>query len=287
MFESIEKKENELLKNHTTFKIGGPAKYFLLPKNVKELSFAIEQCKLNKLNYFIIGNGSNLLVSDNGFDGAVISLKHFDKIKTRKHKNHIYVTAYSGVNLFTLNKFLAKNGITGLEWSYGIPGSIGGAIKMNAGAYGHETSEFVNKIVVLKNGRIKEIKNPKFSYRNGPINDEIVLYAVFSLSFGEKNNIYNQMKDNLNKRKNTQPYSFPSAGSVFKRNNELYPAKIIDNLGLKGLKIGDAMISTKHAGFIINLGNATFREVVKLINLLKKIFKYYNYNFKEEIIYLN
>ena len=286
MFKNIQHFENEPVKNYTTFRIGGPAKYFVLPKNLDELKEVLNICKTHNMRYFVIGNGSNILASDKGFDGVIISLKHFNSIKKRKYRGNVYVTCGCGVNLFNLNKYLCENSIEGLEWSYGIPASVGGAIKMNAGAYNHSIGEFVKKIIVLKEGKIKSIKNPKFEYRKSPINDEIVLYAQFSLLIGNKENIKNQMETNLSKRKKSQPYDMASAGSVFKRNGNLFPAKVIDDLGLKGLRLGDAMISKKHTGFIINLGNASFSDISKLIALLKKIFNAFNYSFEEEIIYL-
>lgn len=286
IFGSLEVKENEPLKEHTTFKIGGDAKYYAEPKNIKELKKLLEICKSTNMRYFIIGNGSNLLVSDSGFDGLIISLKNFNDMKIQKNKEFESVCVGAGINLFLLNKNLANNGISGLEWSYGIPGTLGGAIKMNAGAFNHCIFEFLEELTVIKNGKLKKINNLKAEYRNSFLTDEIVISAKLKLKSGNMHDILNKMNEYLSIRHDKQPYNLPSAGSVFKRNADIIPAKIIDDLGLKGLRIGGAMISTKHAGFIVNVDNAKSEDVNKLINLIKKIAAYNGFLFEEEIIYL-
>lgn len=286
IFGSLEVKENESLKEHTTFKIGGDAKYFAEPKNIKELKKLLEICKSTNMRYFIIGNGSNLLVSDSGFDGLIFSLKNFNDMKIQKNKGIESVCVGAGINLFLLNKNLANNGISGLEWSYGIPGTLGGAIKMNAGAFNHCIFEFLEELTVIKNGKLKKINNLKAEYRNSFLTDEIVISAKLKLKSGNMHDILNKMNEYLSIRREKQPYNLPSAGSVFKRNADIIPAKIIDDLGLKGLRMGGAMISTKHAGFIVNVDNAKSEDVNKLINLIKKIAAYNGFLFEEEIIYL-
>lgn len=286
IFGSLEVKENESLKEHTTFKIGGDAKYYAEPKNIKELKKLLEICKSTNMRYFIIGNGSNLLVSDNGFDGLIISLKNFNDMKIQKNKGFESICVDAGINLFLLNKNLANNGISGLEWSYGIPGTLGGAIKMNAGAFNHCIFEFLEELTVIKNGKLKKINNLKAEYRNSFLTDEIVISAKLKLKSGNMHDILNKMNEYLSIRREKQPYNLPSAGSVFKRNADIIPAKIIDDLGLKGLRMGGAMISTKHAGFIVNVDNAKSEDVNKLINLIKKIAAYNGFLFEEEIIYL-
>lgn len=287
MFENIEVLENEPLNLHTTFKIGGTAKYFCTPKNIYQLKKILKICKTKHIRYFIIGNGSNLLINDNGFDGIIISLKEFNNIKIVEKEEYKSVYIESGVNLFTLNLFLQKREISGLEWSYGIPGTVGGAIKMNAGAFNHCIFDFLEEITVLKDGKIIKLNNLKSEYRKSFLTDEIIISCKIKLKNGNMHDILNQMNEYLNIRKEKQPYNFPSAGSIFKRNGDIIPAKIIDDLGLKGLRYGDAMISTKHAGFIINVGNATCNDVKKLINLIKKILAYNGILIEEEIIYLN
>jgi len=286
IFGSLEVKENESLKEHTTFKIGGDAKYYAEPKNIKELKKLLEICKSTNMRYFIIGNGSNLLASDNGFDGLIIALKNFNDMKIQKNKGFESVCVGAGINLFLLNKNLANNGISGLEWSYGIPGTLGGAIKMNAGAFNHCIFEFLEELTVIKNGKLKKINNLKAEYRNSFLIDEIVISAKLKLKSGNMHDILNKMNEYLSIRREKQPYNLPSAGSVFKRNADIIPAKIIDDLGLKGLRMGGAMVSTKHAGFIVNVDNAKSEDVNKLINLIKKIAAYNGFLFEEEIIYL-
>lgn len=285
-FGNIEVRIGESLKEHSTFKIGGRAKYFALPKSIKELKYILEICKTQNMRYFIIGNGSNLLIKDEDFDGVVISLKNFNSVKIVKKRGYESIYVESGISLFQLNKFLQNNSISGLEWSYGIPGTLGGAIKMNAGAFNRSIFEFLEEITVLKNNKILKIKDFKSEYRNSFLSDEIILSAKLKLKSGNMRDILNKMNEYLNIRKEKQPYNFPSAGSVFKRNGEIIPAKIIDELGLKGLRMGDAMISTKHAGFIVNLGDAKAEDVIKLINIIKQIAAYAGFLFEEEIIYL-
>lgn len=287
IFKGLKVKKDEPLKNHTTFKIGGNAKYYAEPKNIRQLKKLLEICKNANMRYFIIGNGSNLLASDNGFDGLIISLKNFNGMKIQKNKGFESVCVGAGVNLFLLNKNLANNGISGLEWSYGIPGTLGGTIKMNAGAFGHCIFEFVHEITVIEDGEIKKLKEFQAEYRNSFLTNKIIISAVLKLKNGNMHSILEKMNEYLITRKEKQPYNLPSAGSVFKRNGEIIPAKIIDELGLKGLRMGGAMISTKHAGFIVNVDNASFNDVFKLINIIKKIVAYSGILLEEEIIYLN
>ena len=284
MFNNLEIKYNEELKNHSTFKIGGYARFFILPKNFNETKQAILDCKKNKIKYLILGNGSNVLFDDTPFNGAVISMANLDTIKQRKYKENIYVTVGAGTNLFALNNFLQKKGIAGLEWSFGIPGTVGGATKVNAGAYGNNIGDFVKEVTILKKGNIIKTKKIKFDYRKSSLIDEVILSVKLKLIRGDPENIKIKMQSFLEKRKESQPYSLPSIGSIFKRKGNLIPSKIIDQLGLKGLRIGDAMISTKHAGFIVNVGSATSSEVKKLLKILEFILESKGYNFKKEII---
>lgn len=277
--------ENEDMKKHTTFKIGGNAKFFIIPKNVQQILESIKFAKSKNLPYFILGNGSNLLVDDKGYNGVIISLKELNKISLEKQGQNAFVCVEAGVNLFRLNQFLANNSISGIEWSYGIPASFGGSVKMNAGAFEKCVGDFLCEITVLKNGKIKKIKKINFSYRNSFLTDEIILSGKLKLKEGEKDEIKAKMSSFLTKRRQTQPYDLPSAGSIFKRNNFL-PAKIIDDFGLKGLILGEAQISKKHAGFIVNLGNATSKDVLKLIHIIKILAKEEGYEFNEEIIHL-
>lgn len=268
MFNGLEVIEKADLKKYCTFKIGGRGT-IVFPKNVVELKKLIRECqKLNK-NYFILGNGSNLLFSDFEINTILVSLKYFNEIRQVK-KDEVFVGA--GVNLFPLNIYLKNHNLSGLEWSYGIPGSIGGAIFMNAGAFGHSISENILNVKVIKCGKVENIskKNLEFSYRKSNING-IILGATMKFKEGNLDKIAILQQDYLERRKMSQPYDKFSAGSVFKRNIEknIIPAKIIDTFGLKGTRIGGAEISKKHAGFIVNNGDAKAIDVLALIEYIK------------------
>ena len=286
MFKNIEFYENEDMKKHTTFKIGGRSKFFVIPKNVKELKTCLSVCKKNNLKFFILGNGSNVLVDDNGYNGAIICLKKLNNISIKQYKSFSYVIAEAGASLFMLNKFLASNSLSGLEWSYGIPGSIGGATKMNAGAFGYSIGDFVCELTYLKDNKIMKTSKINFEYRKG-FEKGIVLSIKLKLKNSNMHETQEKMNDFFATKKSLQPYEFPSAGSTFKRHKDFVPSKLIDEFGLKGLRFGDAMISPKHAGFIVNLGNAKCSDVLKLMELVKLIFSLKQMQLEEEIIYLN
>ncbi len=279
MFEYVEKIKNADLKNYSTFKIGGKGT-ILFPKCVCELKKVIADCKKNGLDYFILGNGSNVLFPDYDLKIILISLKNFKKIK----KNGNFLQVDAGVNLFFLNKYCLDNCLSGLEWSYGIPASFGGLVYMNGGAYGSSIGEFIERVKVLKNGKVMWIdKNSlNFSYRTSNI-DGIIICAEIHLKSEDKMKIEEKQRYFFECRKNTQPLEYPSAGSVFKRKGEIFPAKIIDNLNLKGTTIGGAEISQQHAGFIINKHNAKAIDVLALISYIKRKT---NLNLEEEIVVL-
>ncbi len=271
MFERFECKKNVELKNFSTVKIGGRADYFVFPKNVLQLKDILAEIRQNKQKYFILGNGSNVLFSDDGYRGVVISLKYFDRIS--RFGNSVRVGA--GTNLFALNVRLKEMGLSGIEWSYGIPATLGGLIFMNGGSFGHEICEFVEEVVALKNGRILRLKKEQieWGYRKTNLQNLIVLSAKLNLNPEKSVKIAEKMDFFLKKKRNTQPLDFPSLGSVFKVINGeeiIYPAKIIDNLGLKGVKIGGAEVSQKHAGFIVNSSNATCQDFLNLMNFLQE-----------------
>ena len=239
----------------------------------------------------ILGNGSNTLVA-NFYDGYLVKLgKNFRYIKKLKSKNdRILLEVGAGTNLFTLNNFLKLKGIGGLEWSFGIPGSVGGATIMNAGAFGQEFGNFICRVKIIENGKFVWKSNIKFSYRNSSLkeNKEIVVAVVLGLYKSSQIDILTKQQDFLSRRRTSQPYELNSAGSVFKRvvkNGEIiYPAKLIDNLGLKGATIRQAEISTKHAGFIVNRGNATGKDYLVLVELIEnKVKKEYNLTLEREV----
>ena len=267
MFKNIEKKINADLKNYCTFKIGGRGTV-LFPKNQFEVKRIVNDCKKNHLDFFILGNGSNVLFPDDYFKKIIIDLRKLNNIKIAKQRT---VIAEAGVRLFAFNRFLEQNGFAGFEWSYGIPATIGGLTYMNGGAFGEEVSNYIKKVKVLKNGKISWINRKKidFSYRKSNILG-IILAVEFKFKNADSKIIEKQQKEFLEIRKKTQPYDKFSAGSVFKRTDDKIPAIMIDKAGLKGVKIGGAEISTKHAGFIVNNGDATSKDVKDLIELIRK-----------------
>ncbi len=293
-FKSFSKKDitfltNESLKEHCSFNIGGIAKYFVIIHNKKTL------LKLTKDvdKYFILGAGTNILFKKKEYVIPIFKLgKDFNKIEIKKEdKDNVLLEVGASTNLFSLNNFLRKNEIGGLEWSYGIPGSVGGATLMNAGAYEQEFDKYVNSVKILENNKIFRTKAFSFSYRESSFKNtnQIILGVRLSLIKKSSKKIEEEQNFFINKRKKSQPYGQNSAGSVFKRiinkTEIFYPAKIIDNLGLKGVKIGGAEISQKHAGFIVNYNNAQAKDVLKLIKLIKsKVKKETKTLLEEEII---
>lgn len=267
MFKNVEKKINADLKNYCTFKIGGRGTV-LFPKNQFEVKRIVNDCKKNHLDFFILGNGSNVLFPDGDFKKIIIDLRKLNNIKITKQRT---VIAEAGVRLFAFNRFLEQNGFAGFEWSYGIPATIGGLTYMNGGAFGEEVANYIKKVKVLKNGKITWINRKKidFSYRKSNISG-IILAVEFKFKNADGKIIAEKQRDFFSRRKKTQPYDKFSAGSVFKRTDDKIPAIIIDKAGLKGVKIGGAEISTKHAGFIVNNGNATSKDVKELIDLVRK-----------------
>lgn len=276
------------MKNYTSFKIGGKAEKFLKIKNEEALKNAIKYARENNLKITIIGNGSNLLVLDSGIKGLVLKIE-IDDLKIEKKENYVEVTVGSGYKTMALGAKLMNEGITGFEELSGIPGTIGGAIFMNAGAYGKEIKDinistkcmdYDGNIFILQN------KEQEFEYRSSIFKNEkyIILETKLKLEDGKKEEIKNKINEFLSSRKEKQPLEYPSAGSTFKRQEGVITAKLIDECGLKGVKIGGAMVSTKHAGFIVNYSNATAKDVLNLIKYVKeKIYEKYGIKIEEEI----
>ena len=265
-------KADEPMKAHTTFRIGGPAKYFVIPETKEEIKAIIECCKAENVPYYILGNGSNLLVGDQGFRGVVIQLyKNFDGIKIEGTK----VTARAGAMLVRVAKEAGKAGLTGLEFASGIPGTIGGAMVMNAGAYGGEISQVIKSATVMdKNGNIREVKaaDMALGYRTSVFkeSEDIILSVQLKLVPDDKDLIRERMEDYFSRRREKQPLEFPSAGSTFKRPDGYFAAALIEECGLKGVSVGGAQVSEKHSGFVINTGNATASDVLELIEHIKQ-----------------
>lgn len=265
----------EEMKKHTTFRIGGKADCFVTPDTIGKTAEIIRYCNKKEIPYFVIGNGSNLLVSDKGYRGVIIQiLRNQNRIRVEDNK----IIAESGALLSVLSKQAAKQGFTGLEFAAGIPGSLGGAVTMNAGAYGGEMKDVISQVTVLdQNGElmILEKENLELGYRTSVIakNQYIVMETELELEKGNEAEIQNKM-DTFNKsRIEKQPLEFPSAGSTFKRPEGHFAGKLIMDAGLAGFSIGDAQISSKHCGFLINKGNATAAEVMELVKYVQRTVK--------------
>lgn len=261
--------QDEPMKNHTTFKTGGNASVFISPENEEQLTETLTIISSLGLRPFILGNGSNLLVSDDGIkDRPVIFIdKGFDSIELIGETT---IKAGAGVLLTSLCRFAMENCLTGLEFAFGIPGSCGGAAFMNAGAYGGEMKDVVvscNHMDFSGNTDSFGIDELDFGYRHSVYSDKdcVITSIVVKLEKGNKEEIQTQMKEFLQRRKDKQPLEYPSAGSVFKRPEGYYAGALIEQSGLKGKRIGGAMVSEKHAGFIINYDNATTKDVLDLV----------------------
>lgn len=267
-------KIDEQMKKHTNFKIGGNADVFVIAKNIEEIKYVIKFSKESNIPLTILGNGSNVLVSDKGIRGIVLQVGT-KEIKIEKQKNAL-VEVEAGVMLGALAQVLLKQSISGFEFAAGIPGSIGGAIRMNAGAYGGEMKDIVKNVTVLnEKGEINILTNEEceFSYRHSRFTNskEIVIKATLELPFGNENEIKAKMNEYAQSRKEKQPLNLPSAGSTFKRGTDFITAKLIDECGLKGYTSGDAQVSTLHAGFVVNLGNATAQDVLNVVSHVKQV----------------
>lgn len=256
----------------TTYKTGGIAKLVVYPNNINNLIQLLKLIHKYNIKYFILGKGSNTLFSDKEFNGVIIKLDKLNNFEIKE--TEIYVE--SGMILSKLVQASVKNELTGLEFAIGIPGTIGGAIYMNAGAYGSKMSNIVKSVIVLNEKlQIEEIplEKLKFDYRYSIFQTNknlICIAANIKLEHGNHDEIASKIKENLLKRKNSQPLEYPSAGSVFRNPEGNYAGKIIEELGLKGKNIGGAEISTKHANFIINKNNASSSDILNLIKLVQK-----------------
>ncbi len=283
---------NEPMEKHTTLKVGGPADILVLPENVQDVIDAMEFAKKYAVPVTVIGNGSKLLVLDGGIRGLVIKLGS-------KFSNAVvdgeYITAEAGLSMPRLAILAKDNGLAGLEFASGIPGYLGGGVFMNAGAYGGELSNVIEEVTYLdKNNEVKTLTKEEleFGYRksffkNHKEEGNIILQAKFKLAQGNKEEIEAKMKENNDSRKSKQPLEYPNAGSTFKRPEGYFVGKLIDDLGLKGYRIGGAEVSTKHSGFIVNVDHAKAKDVKDLIDYIKeKVFEANKVKLEEEIIIL-
>lgn len=282
-------KYDEPMKNYTSFKVGGKADVLIKVKNEEELKSILECAIKRNIPYYIIGNGSNLLVLDEGIKGIVIKNEITNIKIDKKEENEVYVKVGAGYKLGKLAYELANKEISGLEELAGIPGTIGGAVRMNAGAHGKEMKDIVKQITTIDKLGKKHIlsnKEAKFEYRNSIFSKEDLIITEVILKLGKKKSteIINEIKKYAKIRKEKQPLEYPSAGSTFKRGDTYITAKLIDECGLKGYEIGGAKISEKHAGFVINTGNASAKDILDLIEYVKKeVFKKFGKEIKMEV----
>ena len=259
---------NELMSKHTTFRVGGPADFFITPRDTEELSALIRYLNLVEREYMIVGNGSNLLVGDHGYRGVIVHLgENFKKVEV----NGDTITAGGGALLSAVAEAAYREGLTGFEFAAGIPGTVGGAMVMNAGAYGSEMGDVVVSVDLLTpDGEIvtRSVSEMEFAYRKSILQRDrsTVIGAVFSLKKGDQTEIRNRMNELMEMRRSKQPLNFPSAGSTFKRPEGFFAGKLIMDAGLGGYMIGGARVSEKHCGFVVNAGNATAADILDLIH---------------------
>lgn len=284
----IEYRLNEPMKLHTSFKIGGPADIFISVYGVKELSLAVRKLKELSLPYFVLGKGSNLLVSDKGIEGVVINTLPMNKVAVNGEE----ITAMCGATLASVCIAAAENSLTGLEFAFGIPGAVGGALYMNAGAYGGEMKQaVVSAEYINASGDVKHIavKDMKLGYRTSIFETEnmIITSVTFKLLKGDKEIIKAAMDDYLLRRKTKQPLEFPSAGSTFKRPEGHFAGALIEKNNLKGVAVGGAKVSEKHAGFLINYDNATCNDVLSLMEkVADTVYKADSVRLSPEVIFV-
>lgn len=267
--------ENVNLKEYNTYRLEAFCKYMALPKSVKELQEVINYCLHKDIKYFVLGNGSNVIL-DGTFNGIVINMKNLNGSELVGNTD---IIAYSGIMMPKLVKFAVKNNLQGLEWASGIPGTLGGGIYGNCGAYNDDIYHYLKEIIVLHNGKIEHIKADKVfhGYRQTFFQGKrqyIIVAAHLKLIKGDSKQSQELINDRLKRRLSSQPLTYPSAGSVFRNPSKEMPSgKLIEDVGLKNKNIGGALISPKHANFIVNNGNATAKDVICLIELIKKTIK--------------
>ncbi|MBP5492512.1 MAG: UDP-N-acetylmuramate dehydrogenase [Clostridiales bacterium] len=273
---------DEIMKNHISFRVGGPAQLYVEPSDLREVIALVQSAKKSDMPYFLMGNGSNLVISDEGIDGLVIRLgDKFSSVwveEDKDDKDVSYLHAYAGALLTKVSSTATKYSLSGLEFASGIPGSVGGAVFMNAGAYNHDMSEIVDQaLCITDDGETFTLTGDEFEYgyRTSRFMSKggIVLTVVLKLHRGDQEEITKQIREYTEKRTSSQPLNFPSAGSMFKRPEGHYTGALIQEAGLKGVSVGGAQVSEKHAGFVINTGNATAKDIADLVKLIQKTVK--------------
>ena len=278
--------ENESLKKHTTMKVGGNADFIVYPKNAEEVSMLISFLNKENIRYYILGNGSNVMFSDEGFKGVIIKSEKLNDIKIDGNKSYFG----AGVSMTKAAKIAVENSLSGIEYCYGIPGNIGGGLYMNAGAYGGEISpSLVSVDCVAENGEIKTIsvKDCDYSYRHSVFMSRrrFILGGLFQFEYGNKAELKRFCEEIMQKRISKQPLDMPSAGSSFKRPAGYFAAALIDECGLKGKTIGGAQVSEKHAGFIVNKGDATCKDITALADYVEnEVYKKTGIKIEKEMI---
>ena len=269
----MEIRTNEPMARHTSFRVGGPADRFVIPESEAELREAVLDCKKSGQPWYMIGNGSKRLVGDKGFRGTIISTERLAELEVQKNEN--IIIAGAGVMLSKLANTAAREELTGLEFAAGIPGTVGGAVMMNAGAYGSEMKNVLLWADVMdQDGNVKLMKNEglELGYRTSCL-ERLGLFTVraaFKLTPGDPEVIRSQMEELARKRKEKQPLEYPSAGSTFKRPEGYFAGKLIEDAGLKGFSVGGAAVSEKHAGFVINKDHGTAADILGLCNEVKR-----------------
>ncbi len=286
---------NEPLSKHSSFRIGGPCEYALFPKNSDELIYAVNTCKQSGIQFKIVGNASNILFDDKGFNGAIIFTEGLDSIEYIHKPDSTFIKVGAGVSLTALAASAGKkHSLSGLEFAYGIPGTVGGAVYMNAGAYGGQMSDIVVESTFYDISQDKTVTlacdEHNFGYRHSIYCEHpeyIILSATLKLTEADMEAIFSTMTKNMTSRKEKQPLEYPSAGSTFKRPEGYFAGKLIEDSGLKGYRVGGAQISEKHAGFTVNRGGAASKDVLELIELTKEaVKKNYGVELECEIIYI-
>lgn len=279
----------EPMKMHTTFRIGGPADYFVLPHTKEELEKIISICKQEEVPWFILGNGSNLLVSDSGIRGVVIQLyKNYSEIRLEGNR----IIAQAGASNAVIAHRALEHGLTGYEFAAGIPGTVGGAVVMNAGAYGGEMKDILLEVTVLdEKGKfiVLQKEELELGYRTSIIARKgyVVTEAVFGLEKGNEETIRSRMEELKNQRVSKQPLEYPSAGSTFKRPEGYFAGKLIMDAGLRGFAVGGAQVSEKHCGFVINTGDATAQDVTELIREVQRmVYEKFGVHLETEVKFL-
>ncbi len=276
----------EPMANHTTFRIGGPAQIFVIPETTEEIRQIVRLCKEREVPYFVLGRGSNLLVSDAGMEGVVLQI--YDNYSDFSIDGN-QVKAQAGVMLSKIGYAVKEKGLNGFEFAAGIPGTLGGAVMMNAGAYGGEMKDIITSVQLMdEDGNLleKSCDEMEFSYRHSILTEQklLVLGATITLTQGDKKVIEERMQELATARRKKQPLEFPSAGSTFKRPEGYFAGKLIMDAGLCGYQVGGAQVSEKHCGFVINRGNATAADVLQLVtDVKKKVYEKFQVELEPEI----